>query len=897
MSITAEVLNTCSFPASVCVPRDGKIRMYDVIKAEVVTTLPTDYAYGFFSVSLSETMEFEIKVVSRPEEIPAGTTLAYTICYPRRQSQETIDLLKSFVTDTYGDYMLPFTDETAPRFPRALLDRIRGRSDPTNVYSMKTLPNEVLDPFDLYSIFPDEGTFAVRAGGFADAEAVFAVPFSEQSQEVATILLDRFLESRDSDYEIRTPSIDRRVVAGNMGSKSGARVGDAISNKPTVDYGDYVRRVEEHGDSIIHSDANVANAFKLFRELMDPSARTKSNEKRSVDAYKSGNPKNKNGLKAGASANPSVSFREFPRRLVDVDSFAFDSTPDATAAFYASMTPLDTKDKVGFKTGGDKTGLMMAIMREYFRKLILLYGTDGEISTVVYNNLLQGLTSPQNAAASTPKVSTLNKLQSSARVGTAATTRPTTSFMSRVQKSRTDDVIVNSGGSIYDIPASEYESLHPFVFAGEPREMKILDAHDGDTLTVFAKFPMRDFGEAVVPAGRGKNKHDTRVCNLMGECSESLTMYLKFEIRCFNYDAAETYTYEGLVHAKALQMLVDEINAKRVPCTVTFMGKSTYNRQVGDVIINGVPLRDVVRTMTLDDHDLVLSDYDGHEKSEFSKPFLKAQGDHKLTSAEQSAYLNSEECLDRARPLFEEFMRAFSVDSFTAETPKTDTPTPKTDTPKSGTAFIDRFRKAGTTSSTATTATTATIKPATSATMNLLNRVRGTPTPAASTATPAAGLRTAGASPFGNRIGLGGNKAPPTATGVSVPSGIAIMAKPVNSAVSLADRLKQKAPAVTSAPQTASKGDSMDKKRRAPAKKTNSRTTTVADDDNSDDEAVVEDEPDFDIAGEQDDFNPEESSSELEDNSDDEDTDRENLRDDQETESEDENNEEEEDDF
>ncbi len=64
---------------------------------------------------------------------------------------------------------------------------------------------------------------------------------------------------------------------------------------------------------------------------------------------------------------------------------------------------------------------------------------------------------------------------------------------------------------------------------------------------------------------------------------------------------------------------------RRTRMTSNFTGSTTFNREVADIFINDVCLAEAFEKITIDDEPIVLSNYKGDRKSNFSLKYLEMQ--------------------------------------------------------------------------------------------------------------------------------------------------------------------------------------------------------------------------------------------------------------------------------
>lgn len=689
----------------------GKVKVYNLETQEVENTIPDGFELGYIFVSYSDEGNIQMFVVKKFDEVSSSAVFVHTLCYPKgKKTDDIIDSYIEILGELVPDYVLHLSEENVPHIPSSIIKNKSSSDDVINIVSMKVLNPDMYGYFEMFKIFfSKDETVTYQNDGVPDdipddmLTLKVAVPLHEDMDIdlICGLLSSVMKESIASTFDLKAPTaVAKRAITSSLGGSSGVKASSVSSTPKTVqNYPEVIQKVRDFSDSCINSQDNIAKILRklglLYRSVQSGENIT-AETRLAVDMYKGA--KKEQNLKAKAVTNFKLSFDKWPNSLDEVDGMAFDTKERYDANFFVTITTNDFKT-LGVTNQDEKRGVLVALVREYARQLIRIYGDNGVISDDRYEELFNGDVKPESSSTSgNASLNNFNKLRTgiSAKTGsTAASARIQSTMASKTTASKPassisalskfskpnfakaadakiESVVVDEGVDVYDIPESEIEEMHPFRWTHQECACRILSAHDGDTLDALVDIPVQDFGKAVYLEGRAHKP--APVCKLNGQCSTSLSMKMIFKIRCFNYDAAETYTKKGLVLTKAFEKFIAKITELRVPCTVTFEGANNNNREVATVRINDITLADGFSELSIDDIQYIKYPYNGHEKSDFSDQFEDLHGEvgprtqatknsflRKEYTVLKKEFLESDECNEEAQTLYDQMIKIFKI--------------------------------------------------------------------------------------------------------------------------------------------------------------------------------------------------------------------------------------------
>lgn len=713
-------IQSCAFPNALCATKTGgTLRAYDISDGKVVNNLRANTELGFFFIYYDDEDDPVTSFVLDQALIKSHSIFSLCVLKPKDMSvEDAISGCEELLQHFDGDFVMHYSDLTGSRFPRTILETVIGTEDPLNVFSMKTITK--LDKFTVFTASDSsEGWKTVVGEISGDDNLKLAIPTFEgqDDDEVATLLNDRIIESLTETYTIQKLTLStKKAVLTGFASKSGVKTASVSTVAKAVETFDAeMDKLRNNSKSCLNSDANVAKIVEKTAEIIELSKKVTftAEDRFAIDLYK-GAQSDKN-IKAKPPGNFPCSFEAMPQSLDTVDSMEFHEKPKYDSKFFYTITGANFKE-MGVSTN-DRKAFIQAVVREFARKIIELYGDDGVISDEKYIEIFEGRANISNSGGSHgPAINRFNKAlvatgkQSETTAKPSATNRfagllnrgataPAKSPISSVAKpvsristpnfakkpaAETVVEVSSTFDDLYDVTRETIDNLHSFRWKHVNRECRIVEApHDGDTMKVLVKIPVREFHDTFHEV-RNKKEH---LCILDGEVTTTGNYLILFDIRCHEYDAAETYTQHGLDMTKAMHMLYDTLNEKRIKQTITFTGSSTFEREVADIYINGVRLAEAFSKLEIDGEPLVLYPYSGREKSKFSAKYLAQQtgvedptqddlNEAKLKKADQAEYLETQECMERGKIIYEQMVELFKLNEVQEPVKKTITANP-----------------------------------------------------------------------------------------------------------------------------------------------------------------------------------------------------------------------------
>lgn len=722
-------LQKCFFPNSLCsISTNGKNKLFDITtsKIENYITAGNNVAYAY--EKLSESGDVEMSFCTEIDKISASAISV--VCFLHKSGMNEDEIFDSIAENIFNDTKLnEYNEHTASHIPITALELSDFSEIPVNLYSMKLLPEYANDLFLRITAQPDGDDITVDFGNELTQidksrnYFSFAIPFTdnmdldddrnpskEYLDSIEPIFRQIFQESVSSKYLINKPST-RKIVSTAFAGKSTAEK-NSTEKKPVSSFNTNkaIEEIKKRTDSCLNSDENVVAILNKIISMGD----VNDNDRKAPDLFKKATSSN-GGLKVSANTNNAVCFNNFVTSLDEIDSSDFEKLSDIKTGkptdtkYCAVITSTDAK-KIDISTADEKRALVVAVFREFMRMVVNLFGENGEIPESKFEIVFSGNAKVSSGGGNNHKVGVNNfnatrvssiksaSADSSGSMGSKISGSTIKRTATYAKNNTSIDVVEYKGLDLYDLEEDKYKDLHAFRWRHVNRHARIIEAHDGDTLNVLVSIPVNEFHDAS-HIGRGGKKQS--VCYLDGSCQNSGSYVMNFKVRCYNIDAAETYTEHGLKLTAAMTLLQNYLDDKKVPVTISFQGSTTYDREVAEITINNVDLSSAFDKLRIEvngeEEPLVLYPYSGAKKSNFSKRYLCMQGgidpetateteinDCKLKKEEQEEYLQSDECKEAAKLIMEQFITLFNLNEVKVNTPPKLTKSPSTTASKFG---------------------------------------------------------------------------------------------------------------------------------------------------------------------------------------------------------------------
>lgn len=717
-------LQKCFFPNSLCsVSTNGKNKLFDISTGKIENYITAGNSVAYAYEKLSESGDIEMSFCTEIDKISASAISV--VCFLHKSGMSEDEIFDSITDNIFNDTKLnEYNEHTASHIPIAALELSDFSQIPVNLYSMKLLPEYASYLFLRITAQPEGDDITVDFGNELTQidksrnYFSFAIPLTdnmdldnnrnpskEYLDSIDPIFRQVFQESFSSKYIINKPSVRKPVSTSFAGKSTVEKNSTEKKTTSSFNTNKAIEEIKKRTDSCLNSDENVVAILNKIISMGDVS----DNDRKAPDLFKKATSAN-GGLKVSANTNNAVCFNNFVTSLDEINSPDFEKLSDIKTGkptdtkYCAVITSTDAK-KIDINTADEKRALVVAVFREFMRMVVNLFGENGEIPESKFDIVFSGNAKVSSGGGNNHKVGVNNfnatrvssiksaSADSSGSMGSkisGSTIKRTATFAKNNDTSV--NVVEYKGLDLYDLEEDKYKDLHEFRWRHVNRQARIIEAHDGDTLNILVSIPVNEFQDAS-HIGRGGKKQS--VCYLDGTCHNSGSYIMNFKVRCYNIDAAETYTEHGLKLAAAMTLLQNYLEDKKVPVTVTFQGSNTYDREVAEININGIDLSSSFDKLRLnvngEEEPLVLYPYSGAKKSNFSKRYLCMQGgldpetatdseinDCKLKKEEQEEFLQSDECKEAAKLIMEQFITLFNLNDVKVNTPPKLTKSPST---------------------------------------------------------------------------------------------------------------------------------------------------------------------------------------------------------------------------